>query len=163
MRDYKQGKIYKIVSYQTDRVYIGSTIETLSRRMSGHRAGYKRHQAGKSNYLTSFDILAFGDAEIVLIEVFPCESKGELEARERHWIEQTSCVNKRIPTRTQKEYNQGVNRENRREYSQRYAKDNQDHSREQKRQYRQANQEHISDYLKRWYQANREKAMEDSR
>jgi hypothetical protein len=37
------------------------------------------------------------------LEKYPCKSKGELEARERYWLEDTeNCVNKQIPTRTQK-------------------------------------------------------------
>ena len=35
---------------------------------------------------------------------FPCNTKLELEKRERYYIENFECVNKSIPTRTKKEY-----------------------------------------------------------
>jgi len=41
-----------------------------------------------------------------LIEDFSCKRSEELHARERYWIENTECVNKNIPTRTDKEYYQ---------------------------------------------------------
>lgn len=42
MKTYKQGRIYKIFNEdKPEDCYIGSTVETLSRRMSGHRKDYK--------------------------------------------------------------------------------------------------------------------------
>ena len=94
MGDYTNGKIYKIVSYKTGRVYIGSTIQELSSRMAGHRRDYNRYQgrkiykAGKEqNHFTAFDVINLGDAEIVLVETYPCNSKDELATRERYWFE----------------------------------------------------------------------------
>jgi hypothetical protein len=43
MPNYENGKVYAIRSHQTDEVYIGSTVERLSARMSKHRADYKRY------------------------------------------------------------------------------------------------------------------------
>lgn len=105
--DYQKGKIYKIVSFQTALIYVGSTCQSLSKRMSIHMSAYKTHLAGKGKRLiNSFEILKYGAAEIVLIEAFPCKSKEELYARERHFIETLDCVNKVIPTRTKKEYDE---------------------------------------------------------
>lgn len=42
--------------------------------------------------------------KIVLLEDYPCEDKEQLLKRERHYIESLICVNKRIPSRPQKEY-----------------------------------------------------------
>ena len=36
-RDYTKGKIYIIKNTKNDKVYIGSTTQTLSRRMTDHR------------------------------------------------------------------------------------------------------------------------------
>lgn len=102
---YNRGKMYKIVSFQTDKCYVGSTCEQyLSNRLAGHRRNYKNHQNGKYHYVTSFDILKYDDACIVLIEDYPCENKYQLHSRERYWIEQSNCVNKIHPTRTHKEW-----------------------------------------------------------
>ena len=98
MRDYKNGKIYKIVSYKTGRVYIGSTIQQLSSRMAGHRRNYNKYQGRKKhtleagtglNCITPFDVIHMGDADIVLVETYPCNSKDELDARGRYWLEKS--------------------------------------------------------------------------
>ena len=50
--DYSLGKIYKLVSNQTDDIYIGSTCQKLlSTRLCGHIQDYKRWVEGKSNIL----------------------------------------------------------------------------------------------------------------
>ena len=104
--DYSLSKIYKLVSNQTDDVYIGSTSQKiLSKRFDGHRQHYKCWCEGKENehYMTSYEILKHGDAQIILIENYPCNDKYELEARERFQIENNKCVNETIPTRTHNE------------------------------------------------------------
>src|SRR5690348_2273684 len=96
MPDYKLGKIYKIISNQTDKIYIGSTTEKyLSQRQVSHTRAYKSFLNGKDHFRASYDILKFPDAKIILIETFPCNNKYELIAREQYWIEQfkDTCVN----------------------------------------------------------------------
>lgn len=77
--DYKNGKIYKLVNDVNDMIYIGSTTTTLSRRFSGHKAHAK---AASSNIYTAMRELGCDHFKIVLIELFPCTCKAELEARE---------------------------------------------------------------------------------
>lgn len=92
MKDYQQGKIYRIVS-KTGRQYVGSTVETLSQRLSRHR-GYIKDQ--KNQGISSVMILKEDpDAKIILIEKYPCSSSEELRAREQYWIEniEGGCVN----------------------------------------------------------------------
>jgi hypothetical protein len=115
MVNYQNSKIYKIVSSQTDKVYIGSTTkDRLCQRMIQHRVDYKSYLNNKKNYISSFEIMKYDDTEIILIETFPCESKDKLHARERYWIENiVNCVNKQVPIRTEKEHN---------EYHQKYYK-----------------------------------------
>ena len=49
---YRRGKIYKIISYQTDAVYYGSTIEeNLTNRLAGHRRKYKKWLNGTYCYV----------------------------------------------------------------------------------------------------------------
>ena len=105
--DYKNGKIYKIVSDHTDKIYIGSTCQPLNKRIGQHRANYKRYQEGKSMVITtSFEIMKLGNYHIVLIENVQCNNREELFAKERHHIDlfKNICVNKFMPTRTPKEY-----------------------------------------------------------
>ena len=139
--------------------------------MSGHRKKYRSYQTGNKHYYSSFGILAYGDAKIVLVESFPCSSKYELEKRERYWIEQTKCVNKYIPTRSKKERYQDNNyRERDRQYEQanqekirarkkQYYKDN----KEKIGQYSQTNREHRRMIQRERYQANRERLVEEQR
>ena len=103
---YHRGKIYKIVSNCCNDIYIGSTTETtLAKRLSKHRGMFKNWKSGKGNYVSSYKIFEQSHYDIVLIETYKCESKDELHSRERYWIENTAnCINKYIPTRTDKEY-----------------------------------------------------------
>lgn len=109
MSNYQQGKIYQIVSSQTDRVYIGSTCKPLLQRFAGHGYNYKKYRNGKYCYVASFEILRFDDAEIHLVESYPCETKQALLARETYWMQQYRAVivNRQIASTglTKLEYN----------------------------------------------------------
>ncbi len=81
---YLNGKIYKIFSKRHPTLmYIGSTIHTLSKRLSQHR--YK-----PTNDLTAKLFLCFDDVNIELIELFPCLNVEQLFYREQCYIHQ--CV-----------------------------------------------------------------------
>ncbi len=107
MPDYQQSKIYKIVSPNTDKIYIGSTTKQyLSSRLAVHKSQYKKWLSGNFHKLNSFDLLEFGDCKIILIEPFPCNTKEELEAREYHYIKENKelTTNTHMPSRTKKVY-----------------------------------------------------------
>ena len=68
--------------------------------MGGHRTDFKRGRP-----VTSLEITQYDDCKIVLVEDYPCNSRYELYARERYWIENTpNCVNKNLPTRNINEW-----------------------------------------------------------
>jgi hypothetical protein len=101
--DYKNGKIYKIVDKTNGNMYIGSTCQkTLAQRFSQHKSNYRLKNRV---YTSSFEIIKNGNCEIVLIENYPCDNKDELHARERYYIEISNCVNKVIPIKNIKNYN----------------------------------------------------------
>jgi hypothetical protein len=147
--DFKNGRIYKITSNSTDKIYIGSTCQPLSKRIVDHRCDYKRFVNGKRGKTTSFELIALGDAIITLIEDYPCERKEQLHARERYHIELNKdiCVNKNIPTRTHKEYYQD-NKEHITEYHIEYKKINKEKIVEYRKEYKQVNKEKIAEYNK---------------
>jgi GIY-YIG catalytic domain len=90
MPDYQKSQIYKIVSNKTTDIYIGSTVQKLCNRMAAHKSAYKKYilsNKSKYNYCTSFEVIKYGDAEIILIETCPCNSKEELYRREKFWID----------------------------------------------------------------------------
>lgn len=106
MVDYSKGKIYRIVCNVTGKQYVGSTTQSLAKRLACHRADYKRYQKGEYHSLTSFEVLEGGNFSIVLLEEVHAESKEQLQRRERYWIEKLECVNQVVPTRTYLEYYQ---------------------------------------------------------
>ena len=135
MPNYSNGKIYKIVCNITGKIYIGSTVSTLSRRLSQHKSLYKCYLKGITRFMTSFDIIKEDDYKIVLIENVNCSNKEDLTKRERFYIENFDCVNKIIPTRTIKEYKE-KNREKQIIYNINFWKNNQNKMREYYLKYR---------------------------
>jgi hypothetical protein len=105
MNRYNNGKIYAIRSNQTDKVYIGSTCDTLPKRLYVHRNNKKRYEKGKYHYVTSYEMLEFDDAYIDLVEEFSCANKMQLERREGEIMRATeNTVNRNIAGRTKAEY-----------------------------------------------------------
>jgi hypothetical protein len=105
MSKYNNSKIYKIIDNTNGNIYIGSTFQKyLSTRLAGHVSNYKQYVKDKYRYTKSFDIIKNGDYDIVLIENVNCETKEQLHAKERYYIETMNCINKVIPGRTTKEY-----------------------------------------------------------
>ena len=87
--NYKLGKIYEIIDMRNmTTIYVGSTCQTLAQRMSAHRA--LASKPGVWNQVIHLTMNAGGreNYHIALIELFPCKSKGELQAREYRWIRQ---------------------------------------------------------------------------
>jgi hypothetical protein len=129
-----KGIIYKIVCNETGEVYYGSTQRSLNNRMIGHKASCKRWKEGKTNYITSFNIIDRGNYSYSLIETVECDEKKQLEARERFYIENNECINKTIPCRTVKEYQEAYY-ELHKEHKKAYRKANKEAIREYKREY----------------------------
>lgn len=82
MSKYQAGKIYQVVNILNDFVYVGSTVQSLSNRMSEHRqtarAGPKPHENPMYAVMRA-NPKAFS---IVLIEEYACNKRTELERRE---------------------------------------------------------------------------------
>lgn len=93
------GRLYKLISKQTDKVYYGSTERTLEIRFSSHKSKFK---CGTSS-CTSREIICYDDCEIILLDIVEVANKKELRKYERKYIENNECVNKQIPGRTNKE------------------------------------------------------------
>jgi hypothetical protein len=108
MVNYSNGKIYKIESHSGDKIYIGSTTKQyLSQRMDKHRADYKFWKNGKGGKIRSFELFdeyGIENCSIILLELFPCNTKDELVSRESFYIRTFDCVNKVIPGRSLSEW-----------------------------------------------------------
>jgi len=168
MPDYSQGKIYSIRSHQTEAIYIGSTTQTLPKRLAKHRTSFKFYKKGRRNYVSSFEILEYPDYYIELLELYPCSCKAELLQREGHYIRTyDNCVNKFVPGRTQKQWYQDnkeahiikvkqYHQDNKEKIKQ-YRQDNKEKIKQQRKQYRQDNKETLLAYGKQYRQDNKEK------
>jgi hypothetical protein len=138
MVNYQNGKIYMIESLEGDYKYYGSTTQTLSIRLGKHKADIKRGRNPSSK-----NVLKFQDAKILLVELFPCNSKMELDAKEAEYIRNNECVNKYIPQRTQKEYRE-ENKEKIKELINKYREENKEKIKEQNNNYKLNNKETLT-------------------
>jgi hypothetical protein len=138
---YQRGKIYRIIDNTNGNQYIGSTCEpTLSHRLAKHVGCYKNwSNGGKSNYMSSYDILANADYNIILIELFPCNSKDELLARERHYKDTLICVNKNRPIISNVE-----KKEYTKQYGAKYRADNKEYIKNRNAKYYTDHKEHVN-------------------
>lgn len=144
------GRIYIIRSKQTNKVYVGSTVETLNIRL-------REHKSHKN--CTSREILKYSDAEIILIECYECEDEKQLKKREGEYQRQYDCVNIRIEGRTDKEYRQ-ENKEKIAEKDKKYRQKNKQAILQKSKEYRENNKEAILEYQKEYYEKNKEKINE---
>jgi len=152
MPDYQNGKIYKLVNDENDDVYYGSTTQPLSKRIYDHKNLYNSFLKNISKFNTSFNIVKYPSCKIILVENFPCNSKYELEARERYYIENFKCVNKNIPTRTDKQ-----RREDQKELIKQYYIDNKNTILKQNKKYYENNKEKIKIRTQKYIENNKEK------
>ena len=107
------GRIYKIVSKSTDKIYIGSTIKTLEERLEIHEKEYVQwfNSDFKSYYCTSFEILKYGDYKIELLEECSYSYRNELLKIEGYYQLQNyyNCVNSCICIKRERKSNIDAN------------------------------------------------------
>ena len=146
--NYQNGKIYKIMSYDTDMVYIGATTQSLSKRLGVHVNSYKCYLNGDKRYMSSFIILETDNYYIELVQEYPCNNKQQLDRKEgeiiRKYKQDNICCNIFISGRNKKEWYQ----DNRGEIS------------EKRKQSRQNNLDEIRKKENQWYHDNRGKIKE---
>lgn len=149
------SKIYTIKSPNTPAVYIGSTIEKLSARMSKHRASYKAYTRGRASYLSAYVILGAGDAYIELLEDFPCICREALNNREGYFITTMDCVNTNIAGRDRNQYYLD-NKQQILEYGAQYRVDNKEDLKKKDAIRYLANRESRIEKAKEQYQKNKD-------
>jgi vacuolar-type H+-ATPase subunit I/STV1 len=142
--DYSRGKIYKIVCRKTGLQYFGSTTEpTLARRLASHVGTLNQWKKGNFNFVSSFTILEENDYYIELVELVPCSSNDELKIRERFHIQNNECVNKYIPLRMKK-----------------YYEEHKEQILEKAKEYNEEHKEEIVEYRKKRYNEHKEELIE---
>ena len=143
MRNFQNGKIYKITNDFNDSIYIGSTCDTLEKRMIRHKMD-KQKYPNRLLYKLMNDI-GFSRFRIDLLENFPCSDKYELLQREASYIrqhEKEKLLNMEIPNRLYKEwYND--NKEHKKSLTREYYEKNKELISEKSKVYREENTERI--------------------
>ena len=95
---YKKGQIYCVrCRYDDNLIYVGSTINILSKR-------FYNHKTSKECSLYKYVNGDWDNWYIELYEEYPCNNKPELERREGQVQRQIATINNRIAGRTHKEY-----------------------------------------------------------
>lgn len=165
MENYSNSKIYKIISKNTKKIYIGSTVRTLKHRLCMHIKDFKHN-----NYCSSKELILLGDYEIVLIESYSCKNKNQLRIREQFWINKFKfdgyqLVNKRkayISEEELKERNKQYKKkyylDNKKEISLKYKqywKQNKNNLKQRNIKYTQEHKKEIKQYQKEYRRENK--------
>jgi hypothetical protein len=87
-----KGLIYKIVSDSTDKVYIGSTTQTLQKRLKRHKSSYKGYLKYNNEYISSYELVKYKNCKIELLEEIEFTDKRELLKLEGYYISNTQNV-----------------------------------------------------------------------
>ena len=159
MPDYKLGKIYTIrCKNNSELIYIGSTVETLSSRFSKHKFSAKNFPQ-REFYSHVQD---WNDWYIELYEDCPCERKEQLLKREGEVIREIGSLNKQITGRTPEQYredNKGKINERAKEYSIIHKQE----ILERVKKWQDNNQDKVTEYKKKCFEKNKERYMEMAR
>jgi hypothetical protein len=151
MPNYQNGKIYKLWSDQSDCFYIGSTTESLAKRLGQHKANIKKPIS------KTFELMKDQtNVRIELIEAFPCNNREELNAREGHYIRlhREQVLNMVIAGRTDKQYRED-NRDKLSKQRALWCETNRDTLKAKKSAYYKANRDKISVQQAEYYSANK--------
>lgn len=142
---YRRGQIYTIRNIKDDTmIYVGSTIDSLSKRFYNHKAVCKIAESK----ITLHKLIInndWADWYIELYEQYPCNNRAELCKREGEVIREIGTINKCIAGRTMKEY----------------YEDNVDRLKENSKKYREDNADKIKEYNKKYHDDNAKKVCCD--
>ena len=155
MSDYNSGKVYKIfVEGADDLCYIGSTINTLTHRLSEHR--YSAKSDAQYKFASAPFFQEGNNVLIELLEAYPCNSKQELLAKEAEWLLKfPEALNKTTPILDAEERHKRRNAICLKNYH-----DNREAKMKSHKEWVEANKEYIAEYSKTMRPINREKEKE---
>jgi hypothetical protein len=107
MVNYGNSKIYKIepiVPHDEGEVYYGATTKYYLSSRWGNYTTDHRNNKRRTTASILFDKYGIDNCRCDLVEMFPCNSKAELSAREGEYIRDNNCVNKQVSGRGKIEY-----------------------------------------------------------
>jgi hypothetical protein len=161
------GFVYKLccIDPEIKEIYIGST-KNLRVRKGQHKYDCNTEN-NKNNKMKVYQFIrnngGFDNWDIVQLERFEFNTKYELHARERHFIELLKpSLNKQKPTRTKKEWNQ-ENKEEIKENVKQYYEKNKKEILEYHKNYNKENKEKIKQYNNKKYCENKDEIRDRQR
>jgi hypothetical protein len=160
MNKYNEGKIYKITSDHTNRIYIGSTTKNLNDRITTHKSYYNKWKDNKTRqYCSSYKLYNLGDIKYELLELYKCNNKKELLEREAYYIKQNYnlVVNKNKPILSEEEKIE--NKKQMIEYKKEYYEKN----KELYKEYYEKNKQQLNEYKKEYYAKNKERIYQQQK
>ena len=161
-RDYKNGKIYVIRNSIDNDLYIGSTCQSLCKRLQKHKGDMNGDKKDRKLYSKMREI-GKDKFYIELYEEYPCENVEQLRMREGQVMrELNASLNSKIEGRTQKEWRED-NKEYKNEQDKKYYENNKEKYREQGKQYREDHKEYIKEWKKNHYEKNKEEILQKQR
>ena len=98
-RDYSKAKIYCIRNTVNSDIYIGSSTDTLSKRMVKHRSKANSEEAQHFKIYQTMNKLGVENFYVELFHLFPCNSLEELRAEEGRCIREYGTLNERVAGR----------------------------------------------------------------
>jgi hypothetical protein len=106
MPNYSESKIYAIKSFETDNIYIGSTIKRLPQRLATLKNSYKKYLASddKKKYEDAFEMLKYNDAYIQLLELYNAKNKDDLNAKTFEYVERYKDKAINVKSKSKKVY-----------------------------------------------------------
>ena len=81
---YHISKIYKLVNDIDDEIYVGSTVQALSKRKGNHVSLAKSKNTVVYSHLNA---IGWDNVRIVLIEEIKCENNEQLLMKEQHYMD----------------------------------------------------------------------------
>ena len=183
MPKYENSVIYKLKhneDYDDTNIYVGSTSNFKNRKYN-HKTKCNNEKTQEYNFPVYKYIRNNGNWDewvMIPIEEYSCNSKKELEVRERHHIDLLRpALNKIMPCRTNKEYYQdnkeiikkrakdwdNDNKDKRKDYKKKYRNDNKDKIAKSEKKFREDNKDKIKEYFKQYHIDNKEKKIKKSK
>ena len=151
MPNYSNGKIYTIRCKVDDSlIYVGATTQKLSVRFTEHKI---KKDTSINRYVREHFENDWNYFYIELFELFPCNSKEELNKREGEVIREKGNINKCIVGRTLKEWRID-NEEKLCHYNKEYYENNKTKIQEYQKKYREQNTEKRKEYQKQYREQN---------
>ncbi len=169
----KIGRVYKIITAQSNEVYIGSTFNKLKHRFHCHKNDYRRWKSEGARWCSSYELFekyGIENCKMMLIKEYEVIDRNHLSVYETLWIKKLKSINEVEPSggllkkQYQKKYREEnkdkikkyyeENKEKIKEHSKKYYEENKDKS----KKYREENQDKIKDYQKKYRQENKDKS-----